>query len=367
MADDYGYHIDHHGSLVRPPALLAAQSGGDTAVIGAAEQGAAVALAHELRRLTLSAVCDGQYRRAFFEAVAYDNIDGFAAASRAPLSDLAGIPAGRRRAVSAAPVARGRLAHAEVAPVLAAVDRPVFVTLPSAGYLAAVGGAADPDAAGGAASPDAVAAAGGALAGILKAEIEALASDGVAYVALENPLYAPLLTVAGRAALATAGLDADALLAALVAADAATVSGLNAPPEFRVGLYLTDSGPLPTTGQGYDEAAVAAFLEVSPPFHRIGVDWPADPAARFPVELIKPGIVVSLGVVDVASAAIETVEELLDRVDDLATERGEGDIAIGTNGGFAQVASEPLMSSSQQHAKLELVETVSRYYWGNEI
>ena len=22
MADDYGYHIDHHGSLIRPPALL---------------------------------------------------------------------------------------------------------------------------------------------------------------------------------------------------------------------------------------------------------------------------------------------------------------------------------------------------------
>ncbi|HUN37999.1 MAG TPA: hypothetical protein VMU95_38915, partial [Trebonia sp.] len=59
--------------------------------------------------------------------------------------------------------------------------------------------------------------------------------------------------------------------------------------------------------------------------------------------------------------------ELLDRVDDLATERGEADIAIGVNGGFAQVASEPLMSSSEQHAKLELVETVSRYYWGNEI
>jgi len=363
MADDYGYHIDHHGSLVRPSALLAARAGGDAAVIEAAEQAAAVSLAHELRRLTLSAVCDGQYRRAFFEAVAYDNIDGFAAAGSAaapsaPLSDLAGIPAARRRAVSASPVARGRLAQAEVAPVLAAVDRPVFVTLPSAGYLAAVGGVA---------SPDTVAAAGGALAGILKAEIEALAGDGVAYVALENPLYAPLLTVAGRVALAAAGLDADALLTALVAADTATVTGLNVTPEFRVGLYLTDSGPLPTTGEGYDEAAVAAFLELTPPFHRIGVDWPADPAVRFPVELVKPGIVVSLGVVDVSSRAIETVEELLDRVDGLATERGEGDIAIAANGGFAQLASEPLMSSGEQHAKLELVEMVSRYYWGNEI
>ena len=28
MADDFGYHIDHHGSLVRPPQLLAARAAG---------------------------------------------------------------------------------------------------------------------------------------------------------------------------------------------------------------------------------------------------------------------------------------------------------------------------------------------------
>jgi len=27
MADDFGYHIDHHGSLVRPASLLAARAG----------------------------------------------------------------------------------------------------------------------------------------------------------------------------------------------------------------------------------------------------------------------------------------------------------------------------------------------------
>jgi hypothetical protein len=41
---------------------------------------------------------------------------------------------------------------------------------------------------------------------VLRAEIEALAAEGVAYVALENPLYPPLLTVAGRERLTAAGL-----------------------------------------------------------------------------------------------------------------------------------------------------------------
>lgn len=358
MADDYGYHIDHHGSLVRPSELLAARVGGDPAAIAVAEQEAAVALAHALRRLTLSAVCDGQYRRAFFESVAYDGIEGFApAAGPAPLTDLAGIPAARRRAAPASPVARGRLAQAEVAPVLATVDRPVFVTLPSAGYLAAVGGAGD---------LGTVQASGAALAAILKAEVAALAAEGVSYVALANPLYVPLLTTEGRAALAGAGLDADAVLAALIAADQATFTGLDVPAEFRIGLDLTDSGPLPTTAGGYDAGAVEALLG-GIAFHRLAVDYPAEPAARFPVDLVKPGIVVSLGVVDVSAPEPEAVEDLLDRVDPVADQRGEGDIAIATNGGFAQVASEPRMTGEQQHDKLMLVEMVSRYYWGNEI
>jgi hypothetical protein len=42
-------------------------------------------------------------------------------------------------------------------------------------------------------------------------------------------------------------------------------------------------------------------------------------------------------------------------------------VAIATNGGFAASAGQPLMSEDEQRAKLRLVETIARYYWGNEI
>jgi methionine synthase II (cobalamin-independent) len=365
MADDFGYHIDHHGSLVRPASLLAARAGGLSGeTLAAAEDEAVSALAHELRRLALSAVCDGQYRRSYFESVVYDQVTGFAPASGAtPLTDLAGIPRARARAVPSAGAltASGRLARAEAAPVLATVDRNVFVTLPSPGYLAAAGSAlASP------ADVESVRAAGAALASILRDEIAALAADGVLYVALENPLYVPLLTVDGRAAGAAAGIDVPAVLGALIEADRAVFAGLEAHPEFRVGLDLTDAGPLPGTASGYEATAVAALLDETP-FPRISVDYPADRAARFPVSLVKPGIVVSLGVVDVATPAAEPVEELLDRLDPILEERGDADVAVATNGGFAQVANQPLMTASEQRAKLQLVETAARYYWGNEI
>ena len=365
MADDFGYHIDHHGSLVRPASLLAAQASGLSGeALAAAEDEAVIALAHELRRLTLSGVCDGQYRRAYFESVAHDQIAGFAPVSGAtPLTDLAGVPGSRVRAISSADAltASGRLAHAEAAPVLATVDRNVFVTLPSPGYLAAAGSAlASP------ADVEAVRAAGAALASILRDEIAALAAEGVLYVALENPLYVPLLTANGRAAATAAGVDVTAVLGALIEADRAVFAGLEVRPEFRVGLDLTDAGPLPGTASGYDVTAVAALLDETP-FPRISVDYPADPAARFPVSLVKPGIVVSLGVIDVATPDPEKVDDLLDRLDPVLEERGDADVAVATNGGFAQVADQPLMTAAEQRTKLQLVEMAARYYWGNEI
>src|SRR5580704_235557 len=146
MADDFGYHIDHHGSLVRPASLLAARAAGPSGdALAAATDEAVVTLAHELRRLTLNAMSDGQFRRAYLESVVHDQVAGFAPVTGpTPLTDLAGIAGPRVRAVPDATVlevsglevsglevsgvaSSGRLAQAEAAPVLATVDRSVFV------------------------------------------------------------------------------------------------------------------------------------------------------------------------------------------------------------------------------------------------
>src|SRR5258708_4502597 len=187
MADDFRYHIDHHGSLVRPPGLLSARASGDPGTRAAAEEQAVIAAAHLQRRLTLSAVGDGQFRRGHFESVVYDHGGGFEPATGSQLlAAVAGIPPPPRRAAPADPLPRGRLAEAEAATVLASVERPVFVALPSPGYLAAAGSALTD-----AAAVDAVRARGDALASILRGEIEALAREGVAYVALRDPRHPP--------------------------------------------------------------------------------------------------------------------------------------------------------------------------------
>jgi methionine synthase II (cobalamin-independent) len=72
-------------------------------------------------------------------------------------------------------------------------------------------------------------------------------------------------------------------------------------------------------------------------------------------------------VVDAAEPALETVEDILARLDPVVDERTEDDVAVATNGGFAQSADRPRLTEEAQTAKLRLVETVGRYYWGNEI
>ena len=209
MADDFRYHIDHHGSLVtagratvppgplanpkrsppprRRPSIAAAARAAPAGHVGG--RGRAV----PARALRIRGVRPRRGLRPGRRAAAARRCRGDC---RRPAA----------RSAPAAPAATGRLADAEAATPLASVERPVFVVLPSPGYLAAVGSAlADREAI------DAADASAQALAAILRAEIEALASQGVAYVALGNPLYPPLLTVAGRERLA-GDVDVDAVL-----------------------------------------------------------------------------------------------------------------------------------------------------------
>ena len=91
MADDFKYHIDHHGSLVRPPALLAARAAGLSGEpLAATEEDAVEAAAHLQRRLVLSTVGDGQFRREHFESVVHDHVAGLRPGHRAAPAGGAG-------------------------------------------------------------------------------------------------------------------------------------------------------------------------------------------------------------------------------------------------------------------------------------
>ncbi|WP_034271243.1 hypothetical protein [Actinospica robiniae] len=368
MADDFKYHIDHHAGLVVPPALVEARAAhargelGEPELREAEDQAIREALRAQ-RRLGLSALGDGQFRRRNSLSPVYDQVDGFAfeTAAPGPIARLLGenlVP--EIRTLVALPTARGRLVENEAAFLAGSIDRSLMLALPSPGYVLAL--SRD-----GGAGPAAGAEVAAALAAIIRDEIAQVAQQGIAYVLLQNPLAGILLTKHGREQAQAAGVDADELLDAMLAADAAVIDGLEArtPENFRVGLDLTAAGAAGAgAASGYDLAATTAFLDRQP-YTRLCVEYPQDEASRFPLELLEPGTVVSLGVVDVADEAVEDVDELVDRIDKASATIDVDDIAISTNGSFA--AAPAFVTEAQQHAKLQLVEMTARYFWGNEL
>ncbi|OHV74327.1 methionine synthase [Pseudofrankia sp. BMG5.36] len=357
MADDFKYHIDHHASLVPPPELLAARAataGGaaDVDALRAAEDAAVIDVLRMQRRLGLSALSDGELRRGNHLSVIYDGIGGFGVAGPGgALARLVGVQnAPEVRALLDRPVERGRLTKHEIDFVLSATDRPAMLALPSPGYLAEL-----------TATSGDVAVAGGEFARILRDEIAALAGDGVRYVQLRNPAYAFLLTEPGRARAASLGIDLASAMSRMLEADAQVLAGLQAPPEFRVGLDITTAG---AADGAHDPATVASFLDRQP-FGRLCVEYPAAPAERFPLGQLPAGLVVALGIVDIGAEALEPVEELVGRIDEAAAVMDVDDIAISTNGGFHALANPPTVAAAR--AKLQRVEIVARYIWGNEL
>ncbi len=370
MADDFKYHIDHAGGLVRPAAVVEARRARaegrlDEDGLAKVTDEAIAEVAKVQRRIGLSAVTDGQYRRATWTSVLYDGVQGFdetKGSAGSPLSELLGeagsLPSGP--AVVAKLEATGRLAEAEAAYLLKVTQRSTGVALPAAGFVAER--SFDP-----ARTPAAYPTSelvGAELAGILRAEIQALAAAGIRHVQVTNPGYALVISRAGRARLSGHGIDPDVLLDRMAEAEQASIEGLDTDETFRVSLDITTGGAVDLTG-GHDPDAVARFFSRLP-FYRVQVEYTA--GADFPLSSVPSGRVLALGVVDVRAAATPPVEELLGRIDAVTSILDVDDIAIGTNGSFAPVADAPgQVSWTEQANRLQLVETVARYYWGNEL
>jgi 5-methyltetrahydropteroyltriglutamate--homocysteine methyltransferase len=364
VADDFKYHIDHAGGLIRPAALLAARRGDESELAKVTDE-AVAEVAKVQRRIGTSAISDGQYRRATWASVLYDGVEGFGGpegSAGSPLTDLLGeagsLPGSP--AVVAKLEATGRLAAAEAGYLLGVTQRSVGIALPAAGFVAER--SFDPARTPGAySSPELV---GAELAGILRTEIQALAADGVRHVQVANPGYALTISRAGRDQLTACGIDPDGLLDRMATADLASIEALDTDQEFRVSLDITTGGAADLTG-GYDTDAVARFF-ARLPFYRVQVEHTA--GADFPLTSVPSGRVLALGVVDVRAATTPPVEDLLDRVDAATSILEVDDIAISTNGSFAPVADAPgQLSWAEQANRLQLVEMVARYYWGNEL
>jgi 5-methyltetrahydropteroyltriglutamate--homocysteine methyltransferase len=345
MADTFNYRIDHHGSLVRPAALLAARAAGDPGALAAAEREAVAEAVVQQRRLRCTVVTDGDFPREDFRGAVLDAVSGF---RRAPGETADGFA---RWTAYALPKAERPLASEWAARLREATVIAPKVTLPSPAYLAAT--TFDPELTGSGGPPSAREL-GEALAEILRAEIATLVGAGVRLIQLVNPL---LLGQVGTEPAPAGPLSfADAL-----AVDAAAVVLDERPEGVRIGLAPGWRAP------GAVDRARLGELYAGVPVDRWVLPFDQGTAAELDlVRALPEDRDACLGVVDAGTAELEDIDTVMTRIDAAAELKDLEDMAVAPSRGFADRADRPLLTAEQQHRKLVLVETVARYCWGNE-
>lgn len=364
MTDSTRFRADQVGSLLRPPALLAARRRHDEGEITAGElrelEDQAIASAVRMQEEAgIDVVTDGEFRRRDFRTGFVQAVDGITMrAFDMPWRSSDGVTKLRSNAlfVTGRIRQRERLAAGEAAYVRSLTSAPVKVTLIAPGFLADrfwKDGETDK-------FYSSRAELAAEVAAITKAEIKALIAEGVRYVQLDNPGYGAYLG-------AHAGSGAEAFERVLNA-DIAAVEGVARPAGVTIGLHVCRGNQLSMwMGEGdYEPIAEQMFATI--PVDRFLLEYDDDRAGGFePLRFMPQDKMVVLGLVSSKTPALESADSLARRIDEAAKFVDLGNLALSPQCGFASIAEGGnLLSPQEEFAKLKLVADVARATWGRE-
>jgi 5-methyltetrahydropteroyltriglutamate--homocysteine methyltransferase len=361
-----GPSADQVGSLLRPARLRdsreAYEAGRlDRAALVAIEDEAIIEALRAQRATGIGVLTDGEYRRGVYMLGLVDAVDGFTLGSGPTMpwrvdsgevppetaNFTLGVVTGRLRR-------RHRVAGDEAAFLRAHAPGPVKVTLPSPAHFVRCyqperSGAAYPTV--GEFLADVTA--------ILAAEAAALAAEGVGYIQVDAPTYGawcdPTLLGGGR--------GDGAMLSAAIAADNAIVDAARSAGALTaVHICRGNASGAWISSGGYEPVAERVFSELR--CDRLLLEYDTERAGGFePLRLVPDGKTAVLGLVTTKSAAVESRDALLARLDNAARFIAVDRLALSPQCGFASNFRGNPLAADDQWRKLELVATVAREVW----
>src|SRR5262245_51098429 len=360
------FHAEHIGSLLRPPALLAARQAAAEGQLSAeglrVEEDRHIRDAVRLQEdLGLEVVTDGEYRRGIFFGHFGAAVSGFTEMEAAmSFRDAAGAPLRYRAAVVTGRLVRQRgIATDEFRFVRALTRRTPKVTLPSPSsqhfnrWRPGVSEHAYPDLEEFFAD----------VTAIYRAELADLAALGATYVQLDDVPLGLLCDPQHRAAFAAKGYDPVTMLDRYIALVNATLA--NRPPGLTVGVHVcrgNNQGKWLAEG-AYDYVAPRAFARLDVDAFFLEYDSPR--AGGFePLSHLAPGRSVVLGLVSTKMPVLEDADELRRRIDAAARLIPLERLALSPQCGFASTAPGNPLTPAEERRKLELVVDVARRVWG---
>ena len=359
------FRAEHIGSLLRPPALLAARQAAEAGRLAGealrAEEDRHIRDAVRLQEgAGLEVITDGEYRRGIYFGHFSEAVSGFTEMD----AEMRFHGAGGEALPYRAAVVTGRLArHRGIATdefryVRRLTRRTPKVTLPSPSsqhflrWRPGVSERAYPDLAEFFAD----------VAAIYRAELAALAALGATYVQLDDVPLGLLCDPQHRERFRAKGYDPAAMLPRYV--DLVNAALADRPPGLTVGVHVCrGNNQGKWLGEGaYDYVAERAFAGLAVDAFFLEYDSPR--AGGFePLRHVAPGAWVVLGLVSTKTAALEDPDELRRRIDAAARFVPLDRLALSPQCGFASTAPGNPLTPDEQRRKLELVVEVARGVW----
>ena len=361
------YRADHIGSLLRPAELLQAHSASvDTAQLRELEDKHILTVLERQRDLGFKIFTDGEFRRGNFMSdfnEAVEGIDEGVAVARTWQTGAGASP--RPSMVPGTVVSKikqtRRLTEHEFAFVKQHSPGDVKVTLPTANQFPAIyykKGTSDK------VYPNHSAFLWD-IVPVIKAEIQALASEGARYVQIDAPRYSYYIDPKWRSYVKTEmGLDPDQALDEAIRADNACLEGANR-QGVTLAIHLCRGN---NRSQWYAEGGYDAIAEKL--FGQLNVDaflleYESERAGTFePLRFVPRGKTVVLGLVSSKLAELESQDHLAKRIDEASRYVPLENLAISPQCGFASTMEGNLLTEDQQWQKLKLVVDTAVKVWG---
>jgi 5-methyltetrahydropteroyltriglutamate--homocysteine methyltransferase len=362
------FRAEHIGSLLRPPALLAARERFRRGEIDRAalrhieDEAIRQALALQ-ERVGLRLATDGEFRRRSYHSYFYQQL-GDVSIDTVAGEDAQGGNAGARGAQPVALV-NGRVRWtrpinvADFAFVRAHTTLTPKVTIPGPCALHFRGG----DAAVRRSAYADVDAFWDDIVAAFTSELQALADAGCRYVQIDETAFAKFGDPEVQAALAARGDDWNSLIDRYIAVTNRVLRA--APQGLAVGMHLcrgNRGGQWHAEGS-YDSVAERLFNVLEIRFYFLEYDTPR--AGTFtPLRLLPRGKTAVLGLVSTKSSAMERKDELRRRLDEATRFVALDSLAVSPQCGFASVDTGNPVSLQAQEDKLRLVVELAREVWG---
>ena len=373
MANSTKFRADQIGSLLRPQSVLEARRRVGAEMIEEDElhevEDEAIAEAVTMQKRTgIDVITDGEFRRKDFRAGFVDAFDGIETSIvekpwKGPQGTV--MMPSVQFTVTEKLRQKRRLAGGEVDYLKTLTGNPLKITLISPGFLVDrfwVDGASN----GAYESREEFAA---DVVAATRREIEALIGEGVNYVQLDNPGYAAFLDDDNRERVKAQGGDPDAAFERMLAADVAAIEGIERPKGVSIGLHVCRGNQSSLWLAEGDYEPIAERLFGTLPVDRFLVEYDDERAGGFePLRFVPEGKMVVLGLVSTKNPQLETVDEILERVDEAAKIIDEDYLAISPQCGFASVAEGGnAITPDDQAKKLRLVSDAALAMWGAEL